>query len=144
MLRPMTAKELSPEQKAEAARLKLAFHEWQQARKLRGEDWTQAAATEALGFTQSALSQYINGIIPLNMDAVLKFSVLLGKPAARISPLVCAQVQAEQQRAAAFLAGSDPTREHPHSRRGADVRRPGSLGPSIGKPRAVKSKTGGS
>lgn len=39
---------------------------------------TQEVAAEELGVNQSAVSQYINGLIPLNYRAVLGFSQLLG------------------------------------------------------------------
>lgn len=40
---------------------------------------TQEKAADALGFsTQATVSQYLNGSIPLNTDATLKFSALLG------------------------------------------------------------------
>lgn len=103
----MPAKQLSSEQKQEAANLKKLFKEWQAERKARGEQSSQEAASETLHFNQSALSQYLGGLIPLNLDAVLKFSRMLNKPAIEISPLV---VEAERERAtrAAELLGGAP------------------------------------
>jgi transcriptional regulator with XRE-family HTH domain len=40
---------------------------------------TQESAADRMGFkTQGAVNQYLNGKIPLNTDAVIKFSTLLG------------------------------------------------------------------
>lgn len=50
---------------------------------------TQESAAAALGFAgQSAVSQYINGRIPLNTEAVLKFARLLGVAPEDIDPRV--------------------------------------------------------
>lgn len=46
---------------------------------------SQEVAAERLGFNQSALSQYLNGKIPLNVDAAAKFSALLGCTIAEFS-----------------------------------------------------------
>lgn len=48
---------------------------------------TQEKAADALGFsTQATVSQYLNGSIPLNTDATLKFSALLGVKPEDIRP----------------------------------------------------------
>jgi transcriptional regulator with XRE-family HTH domain len=93
----MPAKELSPEQKADAARLKMAFKSWQTARKTLGLPFAQdEIAEEMFGFGQSALSQYLNGLIPLNATALLKFCKAL-----RVSPDLISPSIAENARAAA-------------------------------------------
>lgn len=74
----MPAQPLSPGQLAEAAKLKDLFKEWQRARKESGLPSSQEAAADLLGFGQSALAQYLNGRIPLNVDASTKFAGLLG------------------------------------------------------------------
>ncbi|HGH4743862.1 MULTISPECIES: helix-turn-helix domain-containing protein [Serratia] len=48
---------------------------------------TQEKAAEALGFsTQATVSHYLNGNIPLNTDATLKFAALLGVKPEDIRP----------------------------------------------------------
>lgn len=74
----MPAQPLSQDQLAEAAKLKDLFKEWQRARKESGLPSSQEAAADLLGFGQSALAQYLNGRIPLNVDAGAKFAGLLG------------------------------------------------------------------
>ena len=97
----MPAKELNEEQLRDAARLKAAFDAWQKRRRDAGEDWSQEAAAELLGFGQSALAQYLNGKIPLNGDALRKFCALLGSAPREISPSLTA---AEIERAAYWVA----------------------------------------
>jgi transcriptional regulator with XRE-family HTH domain len=93
----MPAKELSPEQKADAARLKAEFRAWQEDRKELGLPYVQdEIAEELFGFGQSALSQYLNGIIPLNAIALVKFCKAL-----RVSPDSISPSIAENARAAA-------------------------------------------
>lgn len=112
IVRRMAAKDLSPEQRTEAVKLKAAFKEWQARRRERGEEWQQDAAAHELGFGQSALSQYLGGLIPLNQRAVAKFSALLGVPPIKISPIVVRQAREAQERAAAFLEGiPEPSRQ---------------------------------
>lgn len=48
---------------------------------------TQEKAADALGFsTQATVSQYLNGTIPLNTDAALKFAALLGVKPEELRP----------------------------------------------------------
>lgn len=84
----MPAKQLTVEQKAEADALKARFKAHQQSLKAAGQPWTQYELADQLPFGQSALAQYLGGKIPLNADAVLAFSRLLGVPPADISPLI--------------------------------------------------------
>lgn len=74
----MPANPLTKEQLAEAARLKKIFVEWQAKQKHAELAYSQEAAAGILGFGQSAFSQYLNGRIPLNIDAAKKISDLLG------------------------------------------------------------------
>ena len=94
MVRRMAAKPLSPEQADDAARLRKAYELWCDARKARGEPATQDEVAGLFGMGQSALSQYINGKIPLNADALRVFSEVLGIRAMNISPTVVAQARA--------------------------------------------------
>jgi phage repressor protein C with HTH and peptisase S24 domain len=82
----MPALPLNQEQKADAERLKVLFKRWQQLRKDAGQPASQDAVAPLFGFGQSALSQYLNGAIPLNVDALTKFAELLGCAPEDISP----------------------------------------------------------
>lgn len=63
----MPAKPLTEEQKIDAARLKALFQTQ--------EGLTQAVLADELGFAnQSAVSQYLNGRIPLNVEVAIKFA----------------------------------------------------------------------
>ena len=74
----MPALPLTLEQKEDAARLKKLFLTWKTGRKARGEPASQDAFSDLVGITQSAVSQYLNGAIPLNPAAAAKFSKVLG------------------------------------------------------------------
>ncbi len=74
----MPALPLTLEQKEDAARLKKLFLAWKTDRKARGEPASQDAFSDLVGITQSAVSQYLNGAIPLNPAAAAKFSKVLG------------------------------------------------------------------
>jgi len=99
----MPAKELSTDQRAEAASLKVRFRAFQAERKAAGQPWQQDELADELGFGQSALSQYLNGIIPLNWPVVEKFAELLGIPEGEISPTVVQMVREQQAKVDAFL-----------------------------------------
>jgi hypothetical protein len=94
------AKELTPEQKADAKRLKAAFKAWQAYRKAQGLEYAQEVVTDGLGFGQSALSQYLNGHIPLNGETLRKLCTLIGVNPGSISPSI---VEAEVARAKQWL-----------------------------------------
>lgn len=87
----MPALPLSDEQLAEAATLKSFFQNWQKGRRDAGLPSSQEAACEYLGFGQSALAQYLNGKIPLNVDAGIKLANLLGIPLSDFSPTLASQ-----------------------------------------------------
>lgn len=88
----MPAQPLTPPQLEDAARLKRIFVSWQQHRKDAGAAASQEYATEALGFNQSSLSQYLNGKIPLNIAAAVKFASGLGCTIAEFSPAIAAEI----------------------------------------------------
>lgn len=92
----MPAKPLTPEQLEDAARLREQFDRFTLSLKDKGEASSQEALVAALGFGQSALSQYLRGKIPLNGDALRKFCELLGCNPWDISPSI---YQAEKERA---------------------------------------------
>lgn len=74
----MPAKPLTHEQLADASLLKSIFKAWQQHRRADGLPWSQDWASDQLGFGQSAMNQYLNGKIPLNPEAAVKFANLIG------------------------------------------------------------------
>lgn len=74
----MPALPLTTEQKEDAARLKRLFLAWKESRKASGEPASQDFFSDLVGFGQSAVSQYLNGKIPLNPHAAAKFSKALG------------------------------------------------------------------
>lgn len=81
----MPAKPLTPEQKADAQRLMAIF------KKQKG--LTQAVLADELGFSnQSAVSQYLNGKIPLNVEASIKFADRLGCQVSDFSPFMQSEI----------------------------------------------------
>ncbi|WP_272670882.1 helix-turn-helix domain-containing protein [Providencia sp. PROV147] len=75
----MPAKPLTDDQKFDATRLKALF----QAQK----GLTQAVLADDLGFAnQSAVSQYLNGRIPLNVEVAIKFADRFGCLVSDFSP----------------------------------------------------------
>lgn len=112
MVRRMPAKALSDEQLRDAKRLRMAYELWRDVRKERGEPVAQdAIAKELFGFGQSALSQYLNGEIPLNAAALATFSRVLGVAASNISPSIVRQ----QNELAALLSSPPEVMDVPHS-----------------------------
>lgn len=93
----MPAKPLTPEQKEDAARLKAAFRAWQDAQRDKGAPVSQLEAAGRLGFGQSALSQYLNGLIPLNGPVLAKFAELMSVKPEDISPSIVAQESQRSQ-----------------------------------------------
>lgn len=73
---------LSPEEQSDADRLKKIWDE-----KSRELSLTQLSVSKTFGFAnQSAISQYLNARIPLNLETAAKFSKVLNVPLADISP----------------------------------------------------------
>lgn len=93
----MPAKPLTPEQKADAAELMKLFKE--KAAEEKAGRLTQATLADDLGYTtQSAVSQYLNGKVPLNIDASIKFATRFGCRVSDFSP----SIQKEIDRIAQF------------------------------------------
>lgn len=90
----MPAQPLTPDQKADADRLKKLFSRWQAERRARGESASQEHIGELLGLTQSGLSQYLNGRIPLNVAIVAKLASLMGRQPEEISAAVAEEIRA--------------------------------------------------
>lgn len=65
---------IGPHDREAARRLKQAWDDWQQ----KHPGMTQAKAAERLGWTQSALSQYIRGEVPLRIAATFKLAEFFG------------------------------------------------------------------
>jgi phage repressor protein C with HTH and peptisase S24 domain len=87
----MPANPLPPEEIALAAKLKQRFVAWQFKQKQESKPASQEAAAGILGFNQSALNQYLNGKIPLNLEVAIKFSELLDCTVFDISPRLADQ-----------------------------------------------------
>ena len=98
----MPAKPLTQEQKADAVRLLEIF----KARKEHLEPGlTQSVLADNLGFaTQSAVSQYFQGKVPLNVEAAVKFAARLECAVSDFSPAM----QEAIDRIAAFSSISRP------------------------------------
>jgi len=85
----MPAKPLSQEQKRDAARLKAAMERAKAENGL-----TQAAMAEACHWeTQSTVSQYVSGKIPLNVEALARMCAVLNVPLREISPTLDEQAR---------------------------------------------------
>lgn len=81
--KPSKKASLQPWQVEDAKRLKSIFSTQKTVRK-----FTETSFAEDYfdGVTQGAINQYLNGRTPLNLDALLKFSIGLGCLASEISP----------------------------------------------------------
>lgn len=78
-----------PPQSTEAAALKVIY----QARKKADPSLTQDVIAERAGWTgQSVVSQYLNGRIPLNLSALLKFASILGFDPCEVSPRLAGEL----------------------------------------------------
>jgi len=78
----ISRRELTPEERGDQQRLRQAWE------RRKGElHLTQKDAAQAMGFkNQTAISQYITGRIPLNMEAAFKFAELLQVTVEELSP----------------------------------------------------------
>lgn len=89
------AKKLTQEQIQDAARLKRAY----EVRKSEDKSLTQEKLAAACDWkTQSAVTQYMNAEIALNLDALIKFSLALDVPIAEISPTLAQKIIAVRLR----------------------------------------------
>lgn len=97
---------ITPEQKAEADRLKEIFSQRKDEAKARGEKLTQddvAAACEWSG--QSAVSQYMSGRIALNLGALIKLSRVLHFDPGQVSPRLVEGTSFAQSKLVSNIAG---------------------------------------
>jgi transcriptional regulator with XRE-family HTH domain len=77
-----TRRVLTEEEKKDTDRLRTVWDE-----RIKEESFTQKEASAAFGFkNQSAISQYLNGRIPLNLAVAAKFAKYLKVPLSHISP----------------------------------------------------------
>lgn len=85
----MRAKPLTDEQREDAERLRSAFNIAKDARGL-----TQAQMAAECGWeSQSTVSQYVRGLIPLNLDALARMCAVLKVPIGAISPALARQLK---------------------------------------------------
>lgn len=90
----MPAKPLTEEQLRDASRLRAAYELWVSSRKELGLPTSQDEVANLFGINQSALSQYLNGKIPLGPDALRRFADVLRVHPANISPGVVREQRA--------------------------------------------------
>jgi len=83
----MPAKPLSPEQKADANRLRAVWDDFKAAHSHATQEWL---ADQCGWKTQGAVNQYLLGKIPLNLPALIKFASALRVAPAEISPSLAA------------------------------------------------------
>lgn len=81
-------KQREPDQVEDADRLKAIYLAAKRDRKI-----TQETISDYIGINQSAVSQYINGRIPLNVEALIEFATFFGVDFAEISPSIAEQVK---------------------------------------------------
>ncbi len=84
----MPSKALTAEQKADAARLTALYLAWRDERRARGETANQKSLLPDADWSQSVISQYMQGVVPLNPAAVIKFASALGVAPMDISPTI--------------------------------------------------------
>lgn len=85
----MKRRELTPEEKRDAARLREVWAYYQDRNAGATQVWL-AQETE-LG-SQGAVSQYLRGVIPLNLDSLLAFSRVLEVRPDQISPALSGKI----------------------------------------------------
>ena len=92
---------LTAEERDDAARLGQVYKRWKAERKKDGKAASQEALAHLCDWSgQSAVSQYTNARIPLNLEALSKLSRAMGVPAADISPRLAAMMPSERSNAA--------------------------------------------
>ena len=89
----MPAQPLSTERKEDALRLAGVYEKWMLARRAKKQPYSQEFIAGALGFkSQSTISQYIRGKIPLNVEALLAFARLFEIAPEAISPSLTKEI----------------------------------------------------
>lgn len=93
-MKKVTRTELTHEQIEESKRLKEIYAERKASARSLGEKLTQEGLAEACGWTgQSAVSQYLNGRIALNLDALIKLSRALNFDPKEVSERLAAHIE---------------------------------------------------
>lgn len=90
----MPAKPLTPEQLQDASRLNALLKDWQARQRTAGKKASQDYVADQLGIGQSALSQYVNGKIPLNVEFAKKVSDFLGVDVEQFSRALIEELRA--------------------------------------------------
>ncbi|WP_312669700.1 LexA family transcriptional regulator [Stutzerimonas nitrititolerans] len=87
-------RELTSGEQAECARLKAIFEKRQKEAKDQGVRITQESLGNSIGWKsgQSAVNQYLNGKVPLNLEALLKFAAELRFAPEEVSPRLAAEI----------------------------------------------------
>lgn len=105
---PKANKPLTDEQKADAERLHASYLEWRAKRREIKQPFSQDAFGALCGdYSQSALSQYFNKKIPLNVKALADFCIVLGVPPAEISPTLAGRMAKHAEASHLGLAEHD-------------------------------------
>lgn len=84
-----TRRQLTPEEQQEAERLSAAWLAYKAENK--GANQTWLAAVSELG-TQGAVGQYLRGVIPLNLDALLAICRIIKADPQKISPRLASKI----------------------------------------------------
>ena len=96
-VRPMgtNRRKLTDTELAECSRLKAVFEQRKADAKAHGKKLTQADVGYECGWSsgQSAVNQYLNGKVPLNVDALLKLAAVLNFEPRDVSPRLANEVQ---------------------------------------------------
>lgn len=87
-------RELTSEERAECARLKAIFEKRQKEARDQGARMTQETLGNSIGWRsgQSAVNQYLNGKVPLNLEALLKFAAELRFSPGEVSPRLASEI----------------------------------------------------
>lgn len=98
-MKKVTRTQLTDEQVEESKRIKAIYNDRKAAARSRGEKLTQEDVAEACGWTgQSAVSQYLNGKIALNLDALMKLSRALNFEPQEVSKRLSKHIQQPDHR----------------------------------------------
>lgn len=86
-------RELNEKERAAAANLKMLWDIKKDVMAAAGRKLTQEDAAQALDITQGAISHFLKGRLPLNIDALVKFSKFLDVHPAEIFPSMWREVE---------------------------------------------------
>jgi len=115
----MGRRALTQEEKEDAERLNVAWKAFQKSHKGTTQEWL---AIEAKLGTQGAVGQYLRGVIPLNLPALLKICDVIGADPKKISPRLTSFVNVMKTALETAIQQEEEdgkTLKHPH-RRAAD------------------------